>query len=224
MQTEQLSHIALFEDISKDDLPSLLTCLGARILTAKKGEVILREGEKAQDIGVLLSGKVNLIRTDYYGNQSILMNLSQGQLFAESFACAMAETLPVTVAAIEDCEYMLIDCMRLMTSCTNACGFHSRIIFNLLKIVARKNISLYRKNMLTAKRTTREKLLSYLMLRAENSKSNIFTIPFDRQGLADYLNVDRSGLSAELGKLKKEGVLDFHKNSFRLLNSAKDPS
>ena len=224
MQIEQLSLIALFEDISKNDLPALLGCLGARVLTAKKGEIILNEGERAKDVGILLSGEINLIRTDYYGSQTILMNLNPGQLFAESFACAMTEELPVTVIAANDCEYMLIDCMRLMTSCTNACEFHSRIIFNLLKIMARKNISLYRKNMLAAKRTTREKLFGYLMLQAESSKSGVFTIPFDRQGLADYLGVDRSGLSAELGKMKREGILDFHKNSFRLLKNADDPS
>ena len=212
-----LINCALFEEISSEHLTALLTCLDAKKLSYKKGEVILPEGDAATEIGILLSGRAHIVQSDYYGNNTLASVVFPGQLFAESFACAMAEALPVSVVAAEDSEILFINCARLMTSCSNACEFHNRIIFNLLKITARKNLALHEKNMLTAKRTTREKLLAYLMLQAKSNNSLVFTIPFDRQALADYLGVDRSGLSAELGKLKKEGVLDFFKNSFRLL-------
>jgi len=196
----------------------MLRCLGARRMTYAKGKVILAEGEPARDMGVLLTGQVQLIRTDFYGNRSIMMNIHPGQLFAESFACAGAERMPVSVVAMENCEALLLDCRRVLTSCCNACSFHSRIIFNLLQIVAKKNLALHRKALITAKRTTREKLMTYLLVQAKEAGRIDFTIPFDRQGLADYLQVDRSGLSAEMSKLKKEGVLDYYRSDFRLLH------
>ena len=212
----------LFEGIAPEELSSMLGCLGARHMTYEKGAMILQEGAPARDVGILISGQVMVIRTDYYGNRSILMSIRPGQLFGESFACSKAETLPVSVLAAEDCEVLLLDCSRVLSTCRNACVFHSRIIFNLLQIVAEKNLSLHRKALITAKRSTREKLMTYLLMQAKEAGRADFTIPFDRQGLADYLEVDRSGLSAELSKLKKEGVLDYFKSDFRLLRIPKE--
>ena len=216
--SEQLTRCLLFDGISPEDLPGMLACLGARSMRADRGCVILREGSPAKDVGILLSGCVQLIRTDFAGNRTIMMNILPGQLFAESFACSKADLLPVDIVATEDCEYLLIDCRRIMTSCTHACAFHSRIIFNLLQIVCGKNLAMHRRALITARRTTREKLMTYLLMQAKDASSAHFSIPFDRQGLADYLEVDRSGLSAEMSKLKKEGVLDYYKSSFHLLN------
>lgn len=214
---EVLQQSPLFAGIAASDLSGRLSCLGARAMRYAKGEAILEEGGSARDVGLLLSGRVQVIRTDYYGNRSIMLNIAPGQLFAESFACVQAEHLPVSVVAVEECEALLLDCRRLLTTCCNACEFHSRIIFNLLQIVAEKNLSLHRKALITGKRTTREKLMTYLLMQAKECGRADFTIPFDRQGLADYLAVDRSGLSAELSKLRQEGILDYYKNSFRLL-------
>ena len=215
--SESLLGCALFDGIAASDLAALLGCLGARHIAYGRGEVIMAEGAPVKDVGILLTGQVQLIRTDYYGNRSIMMNIRPGQLFAESFACARAERLPVSVIAADDCEALLLDCSRVLTSCCNACDFHSRIIFNLLQIVAKKNLALHCKALITAKRTTREKLMTYLLLQAKEAGRADFTIPFDRQGLADYLAVDRSGLSAEISKLKKEGILDYYRSDFRLL-------
>lgn len=212
-----LLRCSLFDGIAADDLQGMLNCLGARQMAYAKGEVILAEGEPARDMGVLLAGQVQLIRTDYYGNRSIMLAIGPGELFGESYACAMADHLPVSVVAGENCEVMFIDCRRLLTVCSHACSFHSQLIFNLLKIVANKNIALNQRAQITSRRTTREKLLSYLHQQAKQAGSPRFCIPFDRQELADYLEVDRSGLSAEMSKLKKEGVLDYYKNSFYLL-------
>lgn len=212
-----LINCPLFSGIAENELSAMLSCLSAREASFAKGETILQENSPARDMGILLSGRAQLIRTDYYGNRSIMLSISPGQLFAESFACARAELMPVSVVATENCTVLLLDCRRVMTICTHACAFHSRIIFNLLQIVADKNLVLHQRAIITAKRTTRDKLMTYLLMQAKEADSTSFTIPFDRQGLADYLEVDRSGLSAELSKLKKEGVLDYFKSDFRLL-------
>ena len=216
--SDSLLRCSLFQGIDAADLSSMLICLGARQVNYAKGETIIAEGAPAKDVGILISGQVQLIRTDYYGNRSIMMDIRPGQLFAESFACARAERMPISVVAAENCETLQLDCTRILTSCCNACAFHSRIIFNLLQIVAEKNLVLHRKALITAKRSTRDKLMTYLLLYAKEVGCASFTIPFDRQELADYLEVDRSGLSAELSKLKREGVLDFHRSNFTLLH------
>lgn len=212
-----LKNCRLFDDIGDDDLIAMVGCLRAKVRTYGKNQAIMSEGEKASDIGIMLSGKAQLIRDDYYGNRSIVANIQPSQLFAESFVCAGADTVPVDIIATEDSEVMLIDGYHILHTCSNSCSFHNQMIFNLMKIVANKNLIFDQKIDITSKRTTRDKLLTYLMHQSKANGSDSFVIPYDRQELADYLEVDRSGLSAEISKLRREGVLECRKNEFRLL-------
>jgi CRP-like cAMP-binding protein len=139
------------------------------------------------------------------------------EVFAEAFACAEVSSIPVTVTAWELSEIMLIDCSHILHVCENGCAFHQQLIYNLMKDLAKKTILFHQRIEITSKRTTREKLLTYLTLQAKNTGKNHFEIPFDRQGLADYLEVERSGLSAEIGKMTREGLIYSKKNYFELL-------
>lgn len=206
----------LFKDIEDTNILSILSCMGAKTETYKKGTTILGEGGPAKYVGIVLSGGVQIVRVDYYGNRSIVTILEPPHMFGESFACAEVKTMPVNVIASEDSEIMLIDARRITTSCGNACEFHNQMIFNLLRIVAIKNLIFNQKIEITSKRTTREKLMTYLLSVAKQQGSNTFNIPYNRQQLADYLEVERSGLSSEIGKLKKDGVIDCRKNVFSL--------
>ena len=214
---EALQRCSLFEGVEPQELLGLLGCLGGKKLFTQKEQPIFREGDPATHIGIVLEGAVRMERQDYYGNRSIIAHIGPGELFAETYACAGLQAMPISVVADVDCHVLLIDCHRVTVSCSNACGFHSRIIHNLLYLVATKNILFDRKLQVTSKRTTREKLMAYLMDRMKTVGSSSFTIPYDRQELADYLEVDRSGLSAEISKLRKEGILECHKNQFRIL-------
>jgi len=207
----------LFDGIEKGNLMRMLTCLGARVQYFDKKYTIIAEGSPAKYIGILLSGKAQIVSNDYYGNRSILDEINPPDVFAEAFACAEVKSVPVTVIAEEPGEVMLIDCSHILHTCENNCGFHQQLIFNLMKDLASKTLSFHRKIEITSKRTTRDKLMTYLMMQAKKAGSSRFEIPFDRQELADYLEVDRSGLSAEISKLKKEGVIDSEKNRFELL-------
>ena len=213
---EILRKCPLFAEIKSEDLIPLLDRLRADAKNYRKKDVIISEGEAARYVGIVLSGSVQIEMGDYYGNRTILSTAEPSELFAESFACAEVKSIPINVVASENCEVMLIDCRRIMHSCTNACNFHSQMIFNLMRIVATKNIIFHQKIEITSKRTTREKLMAYLMFQAKRAKQSRFEIPFDRQELADYLGVDRSGLSAEISRLKAEGVIDCRKNQFEL--------
>ena len=209
----------LFSGVLESDLDAMLACLGARQFEARKGTVIFHEGDPAVYVGIVLFGAIRVIREDYYGNRSIVAHMVSGEVFGESFACAGVQALPVSVVAEEDCRYLLIDCKRITVSCTNACAFHSRMIYNLLQLVARKNLVFNQKLQILSQRTTREKLMAYLMNQAKLQGKEECTIPYDRQALADYLEVDRSGLSAEISKLRKENKIFCDKNCFRLLRT-----
>ena len=214
---EVLKNCAMFDGIAEADLSGMLACLGARIISVKKGEAIFREGEKATAVGIVLKGSVRMEKEDYYGNRSILAMIGAAEIFGESYACAGITSLPVTIVAAEDCECMLIDCRRITFTCANVCEFHTRVVFNLLKLVASKNLAYDEKIEVTSKRTTRDKLMTYLLNQAKANGSRSFVIPYDRQELADYLEVDRSGLSAEISKLRKEQVIACEKNKFSIL-------
>ena len=214
---EILKKCPLFHGIAEDNLLRMLTCLGARVTAFDKKYTIFAEGTPARHIGIVLSGAAQIIQVDYYGNRSILAGVGPSEIFGESFACAESRNLPISIIASEPCEVMLIECSHILHTCQNNCGFHQALIFNLMKDLATKNILFHQRIEITAKRSTREKLLAYLVLQAKNAGSDSFDIPFDRQELADYLEVDRSGLSAEISKMRKEGILESSKHHFTLL-------
>ena len=214
---EILRRCPLFDQIAADDLLRMLTCLGAYIISFDKKYTVFAEGSPAKYIGILLSGSVHVVQDDYFGNRTLLSHLRAGEMFGEAFACAEEAHIPVSVIADEPCEVMLIDCSHILHTCENHCGFHQQLIYNLMKDLAAKTILFHRRIEITSKRTTREKLMAYLGTRAKDEGKNSFDIPFDRQELADYLEVDRSGLSSEIGKLQKEGIILCRKNHFTLL-------
>ena len=214
---EVLGSCPLFEKVRTEDLDALLGCLGARPQKYGKGEIILQEGERASSIGIVLSGVVQIIQVDYYGNRSIMARLGPSDLFAEAFACAGVAHMPVDVISVDETEILLIDAQRITQTCSMNCGFHNQIVHNLLKVVATKNLVLRQKIEVTSKRSTREKLMTYLLAQAKRAGKSSFAIPYDRQELADYLEVDRSGLSAQISQLRREGVLECRKNRFKLL-------
>lgn len=208
----------LFSGIDPEMIPAMLDCLDVKTQEVKKNQVIFGEGEPAKYVGLVLAGEVQMVRDDLYGNRSIIMHMEPSDLFAETFACAGLERMPASIVASEAGEVMFIDCKRILTVCSNACIFHNRLIQNLLRIVATKNISFDKKIDVTSRKSTRDKLLTFLSHEAKKANSNEFTINYDRQELADYLGVERSAMSAELSRLKKDGLIDYNKNSFRLLD------
>lgn len=214
-----LKSCPLFRGISEDNFKAILNCLGARIETFEKDEAILSEGDPAKYLGIIISGEAQIVRIDYFGNRSIIAYVDPPQIFGESFAYSGTEFLPVSVIASARTRAMLIDARRITMTCPNACSFHNQLIFNLLKAVADKNIIYNQKLEITSKRSTREKLMTYLHQQAKKNRSNHFIIPYDRQELADYLEVERSGLSAEISKLRAEGVILCRKSEFTLLNN-----
>jgi CRP-like cAMP-binding protein len=207
----------LFEGIKDNELATLLACLSGREKSFAKDESILLEGDKPTAVGIVLSGAVHITKEDYFGNRNIIAEVETGGVFGEAFVCAEANAAPVTVVASKDSVVLLINYHKIVTSCPSACAFHTLLIRNMLRILARRNMSLVDKLEHVTKRTTQEKVLSYLSEQAKRQRSTLVEIPFNRQELADFLSVERSALSAELSKLQNNGAIKFKKNRFELL-------
>lgn len=215
---EILSASALFAGISREEISAMLGCLGSRIVDVPKGAPVFLEGDDAGNFGMVLSGSIQIVRDDFDGSRSVLTYADEGELFAEAFACAGTPTMPVSAYALKDSKIMLFSCQKMLTVCSSACQFHNRLVKNLLTVVAQQNLRLSSKIQVMSQRTTREKLMTYLLGQAKIAGKTAFTIPLDRQALADYLGVERSAMSAELSKLRKEGILDTKGSYFHLYN------
>ena len=212
---------SLFRGIQPEELEALLGCVEATRRRCGKGETVLLRGERTTRLGLVLSGTVHIVKEDFWGSRTIVGLAGPGDVFAESYALA-GEPLEVTVLAAEETEVLFLSANRALSGCEHACAFHARLTGNLTALLAGKNLALTRKMGHMARRTTRDKLLSYLSAAAMAAGASEFDIPLDRQQLADYLAVDRSAMSAALGKLRDEGVLTFRKNHFHLLRDLEE--
>ena len=211
-----LGRSPLFRGIPAGDFGVLLEHLKAETRSYKKGDLICRAGEHTNALGIVLSGSVTIESDDIFGNRSVLDKAGPGQVFAETYACVPNEPMLVNVAAAENCTVLFLKTAQILSPCPVSCGHHGKLIENLLLVSAQKNLSLSRRIFHTAPKTIRGRLISYLSFQAIRENSDSFTIPFNRQQLADYLSVDRSALSKEMGKMRDEGILNFSKNHFEL--------
>lgn len=206
----------LFSGVSEAELTAMLACLKAEKKDFPKEAFVLRAGDTAESIGLVLTGTVLVIQEDIWGNRNILSKAGPGQTFAVAYACAPGSRLNMSVVAETPVTVLFLNVKRILTVCPSACSYHSRIIRNLLGELAGKNLQFSEKLTHVGQRSTRSKIMSYLSAEAQRLGTYELDIPFSRQQLADYLGVERSGLSQELGKMKKDGLLDYRKSHFVL--------
>ena len=208
---------ALFEGIAPEDRGAMLGCIGYHISAFRKGETVAFEDEHIRHIGILLSGSVDMVKEDLWGSKTLLLRIGKDEVFGETFACGQDSLSTVTFVVSEDARILFMPFNRVMHSCTMACVFHHRLIENMVRVIAGKNRELMRKVEIVSKRTLREKILTYLSIQAQAQDSRYFEIPLGRVELAEYLCADRSALTRELGKMQAEGIIDYHRNCFRIL-------
>jgi len=211
-----LSNTPLFHGIKENEIAHVLSCLGARENSYRKNETIFRAGDTVREFGLVESGSVNIVVNFYWGSSNIFGHMEKGEIFAENYAAIPGKELTCDVVAAEDSVILFLDFTKLLTTCQHGCSFHHRLIHNLLRISAQKSLNLSSRMMHIAPKSLRGRLLSYLSEQAMIHGSTRFTIPFNRQQLADYLGVDRSALSNELSKMQKDGLITFRKNEFTL--------
>lgn len=212
-----LKNTYMFNGINESEIEGMLKCLNARTMLYKKNEYILRNGETVNSIGMVLEGLALVEKEDIWGNRTIISEISPGSLYAESYACLSKLPAEISVIASDNTTVILFDIRRILTTCSSSCGFHTKLIQNLLYTIAQKNVLLTKKMEYISKKTIKEKLLAYLSSEAMKAGSPTFNIPFNRQELADFLSVDRSALSSEISRLQKKGIISCRKNAFTIL-------
>ena len=212
-----LKRTQLFFFFFDDEISAMLNCLQAQLLTFQKGEYVFREGEHIDKITLLVEGKLLIQKDDFWGNPSIVHAIQVGEMFGESYIAPESGAILNDVIAEENSAVLFFDIRKILTVCPSACKFHAMVIQNLFFAISEKNRKLVQKIGHISKRSTRAKLLSYLSEEAKRQNNSSFSIPFNRQQLADFLSVDRSAMSNELCKMRNEGLLEFDKNKFTLL-------
>ncbi|GHV70036.1 cyclic nucleotide-binding protein [Spirochaetia bacterium] len=205
-----------FSGVSDTDIDKLFTCLGGRRKSFEKEAYIYRERDECTALGIVLSGTLHILRDDFWGNRKIVEQIKCGEQFGAAFVCAGIKHIPVSVIAMEKSEVLFLDYNRLITACPKVCSCHTQMIKNLIRSLAEKSNILLAKNDIQSRHSTREKLLAYLSAQAKKENSRSFDIPFNREELAAYLSVDRSAMSAELCRMRDDGILSFKKNKFEL--------
>lgn len=222
MNTFFLANTQLFRGISESEITELLLCLEAHERSFQKGDTIFRAGSSVDEFGLVLSGSINIVVNLYWGNSIIFGHVGKGEVFAENYAAVPGKELACDVVACENTRVLFLKMQSVMTTCRMGCAYHNRIIQNMLRISAQKNLNMSSRMMHTASKSLRERLLSYLSEQALERGSAHFTIPFNRQQLADYLAVNRSAMSNELSKMQEEGLITYRKNEFILNETARD--
>lgn len=216
-----LSAVKLFDGINKVELLSLLNCLNAQELQGQNGQILHNSEDNIDYLGIVVCGRVHISTMNTCGVETSHTIVHAGGMFGAILACSSQKHLPLTI--ISDAETVIVEIKinKIVQPCSHVCKFHNKIVTNLLACLAEKYVAADTQMQVITKRSIREKALAYLQAIMLQTKSNVFDIPLNRQELADYLAVDRSSLSYELGKLKELGCIDFRKNSFTIIDMAK---
>ncbi|OOM13939.1 Crp/Fnr family transcriptional regulator [Clostridium saccharobutylicum] len=209
----------LFHGIDDKEMESMLNCLGAYIKECKKDQCVILCEDNVDFVGVILSGKVHMIREDLWGNRTLLVSMGKGELFGESFSCGAVRNATVSFWTSIDSKILYLSFSRIMQSCSMACKFHHRLIENMVTLIAKKNVALMDKVDILSKKTLREKISTYLLQEAGKQNNPYFDITLGRVQLAEYLCANRSALTRELNTMRNEGLIDYDKNSFHILKS-----
>lgn len=213
-----ISKCPLFKDIKTDEYPKLFTCINSNTVNFRTGEYIFLAGDKINNIGIILSGSVEVIKENPGGNRHIMAFLGPAQLFAEGIVCTRERISHVSVRAKENTLVLFVPFERISRTCSTSCGFHIQLIENMMLILGEKNYNLNHKIELLMLKGMREKLATYLLNEYQLNKTNTFQIIPNRNELAEYLNVSRTSMCRELAKMKDEGIIDYYLNSFRILS------
>ena len=213
----QIKNSPVFFGLSEDELKNMLECFNARIKNFEDGEFIIRQGEMVKNIYLVLEGAVNIEKDTYWGRRIIVTQLGINDNIALAFVASKNVESSIDAVSVGNTKLLILSYEKCTTMCQNVCTKHRLLINNLFEILSKENIELLQKIENISQKTIREKLLTYFSNEAKRNKSNIFEIPYNRQDLADYLNIDRSAMSFELSKMQKDGLIKTEKNKFCLI-------
>ena len=220
----RLGEYVLFKEIAESDLEAVLGCVGARIEKYEKNTFVMLDMDDVICAGLILEGKVAIVKEDEHGHQSLIAYMTEGEVFGETFALSRDRVLAASCKTMTKCTIMYLSVSKVLNTCRNNCPFHRRLIINLFDCVTRKNAMLIRKIDIVSRNTIRGKIMAYLqeVLRLTNEKKGTpdnrkIQIPLNKMEMAQYLSVNRSALARELSAMKQDGLIDFNGSLYTIL-------
>lgn len=216
MDPQALQKAMIFRGMDDREISDALAALSASERNYTKNSVILHAGRTTERMGLVLEGSITIESNDMWGNRTILSHVGPGQFFAETYALLENEPMLVDVTANEDCRILFLRIGSLKQLVSTRASWVQKLVTNLLTISSHKNLHLTGRSFHTSPKTVRGRLMAYLNSVSLQKGTKEFDIPFDRQQLADYLNLDRTALSKELGRMQKDGILSVKKNHFTI--------
>lgn len=207
----------LFINIGDEEIPAVMTCLGGYTRSYEKNEIIFLSNEPVKSVGIILKGRVKMVKEYENGDVATLLNLCEGEIFGETFACGSVTNSKVTFETASQADILFLPFHRVMHTCDMTCGFHHRLIENMVKMISDKNVQLMEKMEITSRKNLRDKIMTYLLIQAEKQDSHRFNVPLGRIELAEYLCADRSALTRELSNMQADGLIKYNKNEFEIL-------
>ncbi len=215
-ELQVLKESTLFQGVDESEISEMAKCMGAYKVKYAEGEFLFRRGDRIDWIGIVLEGKVESVKEDWWGNRTVMAEYQKGQQICCEYACSPGENIDVSMIAVTQCEVMLFNIGKVANVCPTSCEFHQKLVKNLMMTLARDSISLNMRLDEMSKRSTRDKICAFLSDQARRAGSNDFFIPYNRQEMADRLGVERSAMSGELGRMQRDGIIEFEKNHFIL--------
>ena len=218
MQTKPLTYgeIPLFSGIAEAELRTMLHCLHGHEKAYKKGEILIMDEDHVQQVGVVLSGCIHMLKEDIWGKQTLFAYINPGELMGEMFAVQHEQSAYVSFVAAADSRVLFLHAENIIHDCPNRCAFHGRLVTNFFDQLGRKGVSLMEKIEVSSRPSLREKVLAYLSMQAQKQESRYITLPLNRTELADFLGVNRSAMTRELAAMRREGLIDYDRNTFAL--------
>jgi CRP-like cAMP-binding protein len=213
---DALSRLRLLYNIDSADFSALLLCMGAYQRKYQKSEYIIFDGEALEHIGAVLSGRVQMLKEDFWGGKNLLSITQPGDIFGESIVCGGLSSSIVSFRVVEDCEILFLPFKKVLHTCGRPCPFHQQLVDNMVSLIAEKNVQLLETLEVLSKKRIRERILTFLSQHMQKKERCIVQSELGRTDLADYLCVDRSALTRELNNMKDAGIIEFEKNTFIL--------
>lgn len=216
-----LQQSSLFEKIEKESIGHLLNCLGIQVKSYEEQHIIIELESCVNEIGVVIEGEVEIVKENRLGDRMIVGILGEGQIFGEGIVCTKKRLSPVTVRTKTKAKIAVVPYERIIMTCGERCSFHKQLIQNMLYVLGEKNYHLNQKIDYLILKGMREKLALYLLEQSYREGKSSFSIGLNRNDLAEYLNVSRSAMSRELSRMKEEGLIDYYKNSFKIIDESR---
>lgn len=208
---------SLLRGVESGEVAGMIQCLSVRVRSFKRGETVFWEGERVADVGIVVSGEARSLKFSTAGNAVIIATIHSGGYLGVMLAASRDRISPVTVQAHTDMTAAFVPFERIVGVCDKVCRRHSTVVMNFLDAVAEKALLLHDRNDCLIKSSVRDKVLTFLRRAGKDKDGKAFDVPLDRREMAEYLNVERSALSRELARMRDEGIIEFYKNTFRLI-------